>query len=82
MVSAGEFDGWVRPTVLIGRGDEGRLLVGTPHALAKRRIEGRLLGVLEAAVQRVLGSATRLDVVVTRDWQAQVAGDIDKVAGD
>lgn len=82
MVSTGEFDGWVRPTVLIGRGDEGRLLVGTPHALAKRRIDGRLLGVLEAAVQRVLGSATRLDVVVTRDWQAQVAGDIDKVAGD
>lgn len=82
MVTDAEFDGWVRSTTLLGHGADGALLVGTPHVMAKRRIEGRLLGVLQHAAQRVLGGAPRLEVVVTREWQAQSAAERARVAGD
>jgi len=64
---------WLRSSQLIGRGSDGALIVGAPHVLAQRRIESRFRSPLVAAVEAVLGSQLRLEIVVARDWLAEHA---------
>ncbi len=72
-VSRANVDAWLRSTRLIGRDGEGAaaaLIVGVPHALAQRRISSRFLPDLTAAVQRVVGAALPVEVVVEPEWLA------------
>ncbi len=72
-VSRANVDAWLRSTHLIGRGGDGpgaALVVGVPHALAQRRISSRFLPELTAAVQKVVGVALPVEVVVEQEWLA------------
>jgi hypothetical protein len=59
---------WLRATRLLGRGEDGRLIVGAMHTLAQRRIATRFATPLGSAVAAVLGRSVLIDVVVARDW--------------
>jgi chromosomal replication initiation ATPase DnaA len=67
-ISRANFDAWLRPTVLLGRGDDGAFIVGAPHALAKRRVATRFLPVLQQGITAVVGELIRVEIVVSRDW--------------
>jgi hypothetical protein len=67
-VGRANFDAWLRTTALIGRGDDGSLVVGVPHALAQRRITARFLAPLRSAAAAIIGADLPIDVVVARDW--------------
>lgn len=67
-VSAANIDAWLRSTRLIGRGDDGRLIVGAVHALAQRRIAARFASPLRSAAAAILGAEVPLEIVVQRDW--------------
>jgi hypothetical protein len=67
-ISRANFDAWLRPTNLLGRGDDGAFIVGAPHALAKRRVASRFLPVLQQAVAAVVGEMIPVEIVVSRDW--------------
>jgi len=67
-VGHANFDAWLRTTALIGRGEDGSLVVGVPHALAQRRIAARFVAPLRAAAAAIIGADLPLDVVVARDW--------------
>jgi hypothetical protein len=67
-VSRANLDTWLRQTALIGRGDNGSLIIGVPHALAQQRITTRLLSPLQAAVRAVVGTVPGIEIVVARDW--------------
>ncbi len=72
-ISRANVDAWPRATALIGRGEDGALIVGAPHAFAQRRIATRFLPALRAAVAAVIGASLPIEVVVTREWL--LAGD-------
>jgi hypothetical protein len=67
-ISRANFDAWLRPTTLLGRGDDGAFIVAAPHALAKRRVAARFLAVLQQAVTAVVGEMIPVEIVVGRDW--------------
>jgi hypothetical protein len=67
-VSRANLDTWLRQTALIGRAENGALIIGVPHALAQQRITTRLLSPLQAAVRSVVGTVPGIEVVVARDW--------------
>jgi hypothetical protein len=67
-VSAANVDAWLRSTRLIGRGADGRLIVGAVHGLAQRRIVSRFATPLRAAASAILGAPVELEIVVQRDW--------------
>ncbi|MGH2559689.1 MAG: hypothetical protein ACRDJH_11535 [Thermomicrobiales bacterium] len=67
-ISRANVDAWLRSTALIGRGEDGALIVGAPHSLAQRRVATRFLPPLRAAVAAVIGASLPVEVVVTRDW--------------
>jgi hypothetical protein len=66
-VTKANLDTWLRQTNLIGRGDDGALIVGVPHPLAQQRIT-RLLPALRTAVRTVVGPSVDVEIVVTREW--------------
>jgi hypothetical protein len=67
-VSRANLDTWLRQTTLIGRGSDGALIIGVPHALAQQRITTRLLSPLQSAVRSIIGTVPGIEVVVARDW--------------
>lgn len=67
-VGRANFDAWLRTTALIGRGEDGSLVVGVPHALAQRRIAARFLSPLRSAAAAIIGGDLPIEVVVARDW--------------
>src|SRR5262249_50271761 len=67
-VGRANFDAWLRTTALIGRGGDGSLVIGVPHALAQRRIATRFLAPLRSAAAAIIGADLPLDLVVARDW--------------
>jgi hypothetical protein len=73
-VSRANVDAWLRSTRLLGRLDDGSLVVGAAHALALRRIESRFSGELRASAAKIIGRRNALHFVVTREW---LAGSVD-----
>jgi hypothetical protein len=67
-IGRANFDAWLRTTSLIGRGEEGSLVVGVPHPLAQRRIAARFAAALQSAAAAIVGVALPLEIVVARDW--------------
>jgi hypothetical protein len=67
-ISRANFDAWLRPTTLLGRGDDGAFIVAAPPALAKRRVASRFLPVLQQAMTAVVGEMIPIEIVVSRDW--------------
>jgi chromosomal replication initiation ATPase DnaA len=67
-ISRANFDAWLRPTILLGRGGDGSFVVGAPHTLAKRRVASRFLPVLQQAMTAVVGEMIPIEIVVSRDW--------------
>jgi hypothetical protein len=64
-VSASEIDTWLRPTALVGR--EGQtLIVGAPNAVARDRIERRLLPAVRDAIAVTVGTDVDVSVVVEK----------------
>ena len=61
---------WLRDAAVIALGDDGELVIGVPHELARRRASGRYLGAIRQAVERVTGIAFGIEVVLIRDWAA------------
>jgi hypothetical protein len=74
MVSRTNYDAWLRVTRLIGRGGAGEagtsLVVGVANGLAERRVSGRFMPALRAAVFAVVGARLEIEVVVTDEWLA------------
>jgi hypothetical protein len=88
-VTKANLDTWLRQTNLIGRGDDGALIVGVPHPLAQQRITRLLLPALRTAVRTVVGPSIGVEIVVTREWlretQSHVSpsvGEAEAAAGD
>ncbi len=67
-VGRADFEAWLRTTTLLGRGEDGSLIVGVPHLVAQRRVTGRYLPALRAAAAAVIGEECPIEVVVARDW--------------
>ena len=67
-VGRANFDAWLRTTTLIGRDDDGSLIVGVPHALAQRRISARFGNALTDAVAAIVGADLPVQFVVGRAW--------------
>jgi hypothetical protein len=61
---------WLRDAAVLGVRDDGALLVGVPHDLAKRRATGRYREAIRAAVERVTGESFPIEVVLFREWAA------------
>jgi len=76
-VSPANFDAWLRPTALVGRGGDGgpgsALLVAVPHALARRRLTARFLPALLAALAAVVGAPLPVEVVLAGEAAADRA---------
>ncbi len=64
-----EIESWLRDSVLVGRDDDGALIVGVPHALAERRA-GRFLSAIETAAMHIVGFDCEIRVVRTSTWLA------------
>jgi hypothetical protein len=67
-IGRANFESWLRITSLLGRGADGSLVVGVPHALARKRIVARFIPAIEAAVFDIVGVELPVEIVVTRDW--------------
>jgi len=66
---------WLRDAALLALTDDGGLVLGVPHELARRRAAGRYLGPIRQAVERVTGLPVTLEVVLYHDWAAQRGSD-------
>jgi hypothetical protein len=60
---------WLRDTHLIGRSENGGLVVGVSNALALRRLEGRYLNTIEHVLAQVIGVALPVQIADYRTWQ-------------
>lgn len=73
-VGRAELDSWLRDAVLLAvdeRDEDVRVQLGVPHALAKSRVEGRLLSPVRQELARLLGldeSELVIGVGLIRDW--------------
>jgi hypothetical protein len=59
---------WIRPAMLIGIDGDGALVLGTPSAVAQRRVASRLLLDVEAVLAELLERPVRVRPVVTDEW--------------
>jgi hypothetical protein len=75
-------DTWLRDAMILGRGEDGALVVGVPHELARRRVADRFVTPLRRAVTAVVGVALPIEVVLTRDWFAGQGGQAGRQSGD
>lgn len=64
-----EIESWLRDSVLLGRDDDGALVVGVPHALAERRA-ARFLGAIGIAAMQIVGFDCTIRIVRTSAWLA------------
>jgi hypothetical protein len=71
-VSRADLETWLRPASLIGRDDE-ILLIGAPNAVARDRINTRLLSALREAIVATIGVDVEIAVVSGNDWLEQRA---------
>ena len=71
-VSRADLETWLRPASLIGRDDE-ILLIGAPNAVARDRINTRLLSALREAIVATIGVDVEIAVVSGHDWPEQRA---------
>ena len=62
-VSRAELETWLRPAEIVGQ-EGDRLIVGTPNAVARDRIERRLLPALREAMAATLGRPAVIEVVI------------------
>ncbi len=68
-------DTWLRDAAIVGRGEDGALVVGVPHELARRRVADRFVTALRRSVTTVVGVALPVEVVLTREWLAAHQGE-------
>lgn len=71
-VSRADLETWLRPASLIGRDDE-TLLIGAPNAVARDRINTRLLSALREAIVATIGVDVEIAVVSGNEWSEQRA---------
>jgi len=71
-VSRADLETWLRPASLIGRDDE-TLLIGAPNAVARDRINTRLLSALREAIVATIGVDVEIAVVSGNDWEERRA---------
>lgn len=69
-ISRSNIDTWLRDAAIVGRGEDGAMIVGAPHALAQRRLAGGFKAPLRRALAAVTGASLPVEVVLTRDWLA------------
>ncbi len=69
-IGRAEVSTWLRDAAVVGMSDEGGLVIGVPHELARRRATGRYLGLIRQSVARVTGLSLAIEVVLFRDWAA------------
>ena len=74
-VSHANLEAWLRPALLVGRGDDGSLIVGAPNELTRKRVSQRFLPPLRAAAAAVLGVPVQIEVVLTQEWLTAEAAD-------
>ena len=67
-----EIESWLRDSVLVGRDEDGALIVGVPHALAERRA-ARFLPAIETATMQIVGFDCAIRFVRTATWLADQA---------
>ncbi len=70
-----DIDTWLRDSAIVGRGEDGAVVIGVPHEIARRRAAGRYLGELRRVLSRVTGVDLEIEVVLIRDWRRAGAGD-------
>jgi hypothetical protein len=63
-------EAWLRPVVILDWQADGTVVLGAPNALVRRRVQERFGRVLEGALGHLLGSACRIETVVTGEWLA------------
>ena len=56
---------WLRPARLVAEREDGTLVIGAPHAPARRRIAGHYQTPIESALSRLLGRPIRIDVIAS-----------------
>lgn len=69
-VTQAEVSTWLRDSAVIGISEEGALVIGVAHELARRRASGRYLALIRQAVRQVTGLSLAIEVVLFRDWPA------------
>lgn len=69
-ISRSNIDTWLRAAAIVGRGEDGAMIVGAPHPLAERRIAGGFKAPLRRALAAVTGAPLSVEVVLTRNWLA------------
>lgn len=67
-ISRSNIDTWLRDAAIVGRGEDGAIIVGAPHALAQRRLAGTFKAPLRRALAAVTGASLPVDVVLIREW--------------
>jgi hypothetical protein len=67
-MSRTDVDTWLRDSAIVGRGEDGALVIGVPHEIARRRAAGRYLGELRRAVAQATGVDLGVEVILLRDW--------------
>ncbi len=81
-VGSASLESWLRQTVLLDRGSDGRLIVGVASGLAQRRIAGRYGAELRRSAAAVIGVDVPIDLVITDEWLQHIAGDRTVVEGE
>ncbi|HEV2107701.1 MAG TPA: hypothetical protein VGR16_05515, partial [Thermomicrobiales bacterium] len=67
-VSRANVDTWLRPAGIIGRGEDGAVIIGAPTKLAQRRITARFIPDLKACVAAVAGAPLDIEIVISAEW--------------
>jgi hypothetical protein len=73
-MSPANFETWIRPSSLIGRDDEGRLVLGVPNRFAQQRVESKLGDEIESVLRRIIGQPVEVRVVVAQQWFREQRG--------
>jgi chromosomal replication initiation ATPase DnaA len=69
-------EAWLRPSMLVGRGDRGTFIVGTPNGLARKRVTDRFAPAIAECLADLLGIPCAVEAVVAQEWlQAQMVHD-------
>ncbi len=67
-ISSANFETWIRPSSLIGRDEEDRLVLGVPNKFAQQRVESKLLPEIQSVLSSIIGQPVEITVVVGRQW--------------
>jgi hypothetical protein len=74
-VNRQDMKNWLDDSRLLGRGENGAIVIGLQTPAARRKINERLFRPLERSARSVIADGINVELVVTREWLAQQDAD-------